>query len=130
MKTAADMAAAYQRGMANASQNYIAGINAVTVNPMQLAATDQAMQAYQNGVMRSVSSGRRAAALNAANPATWKTNAVTVGASRLVSGAQKAKPKVDAHFQKWQPIYAQASAAASALPKGGKPTQWPAFPLR
>lgn len=108
-------AAAYQRGMAGAGTAYTEGINSVTESPMQKAATPEAMQAYQDGVMRSIQSGKRVAALQAAPLATWKQNATTVGAQRLASGAQKAQSKVQAHFQKWAPIYSQASQAAAAV---------------
>lgn len=118
-KTLQQATANWLKGMSGASQAYIAGINATTVNPMQMAATPQAMDAYLNGVQNSVSSGRRAAALQAADPNQWKTNATTVGASRLASGAQKAQGKYTAKMQKISALWPQMKAASAALPSGG-----------
>lgn len=117
---AASLTAAWQRGMAGAGAAYTEGINNTTVNPMALAATPEAMQKYQDGVARSIASGKRRDALNAANPQTWKANAVQFGAANLANGARKASPKFQAAMQKWGPIYAQASQAAAAVqgPKG------------
>lgn len=109
----------WQSGMASAGPKYAAGINRTTVNPMALAAQPDAMQRYQDGCTRSVTSGKRAASLNAADVNTWKQNAVKYGASNLAQGAQKAAAKTGAAFQKLAPVLSQASAAAQALPKGG-----------
>lgn len=121
MKTAAQMAGNWTKAMQAPSsrQKYIDGINNTTVNPMQLAATDAATQLYLTNVQASVSSGKRQAKLNAANPQTWKNNAVNIGANALSTGASKAQSKVQAHFDKWAPIYAQMSQAAKAIPKDG-----------
>jgi hypothetical protein len=121
MKTAADMAKNWTNGMQapQTRQKYTDGINRTTVNPMQLAATPEATQLYLNNVQASVTSGKRQAKLNAANPQTWKANSVNIGANALSTGAQKALPKVQAHFDKWAPIYAQMSQAAKAIPKDG-----------
>lgn len=121
MKTADQMAKAYLDAMSSgkASANYVQGINGYNGNPMALAASPEAMQRYVSGVQDSVNSGRRAAALNAASPATWKTNATTVGAQRLATGAQKAMPKIVAHFQKYAPVYAQMRSVVQGMPKGG-----------
>lgn len=111
----AQMAAAWKQGMGSAGAKYTAGINKVTESPMAKAATPEAMQRYVDGVQRSVSSGKRAAALNASPLSTWKTNATTFGASNLAQGAQKGHPKYMAQAQKWAPILAQASQAAAAV---------------
>lgn len=120
-KTAAQMAANYQSAMASGTtrQKYIDGINGYQGNPMADAATPAAMQRYQDGVMASITSGRRARGLQKANPAVWKQNAVQFGAAGLASGAQKAKSKVDAHFADWASTYEQASQAARAIQGSG-----------
>lgn len=115
----ADAVANYLKGMQGAGDKYKKGIQGVTVNPMQLAATPEATQRYVDGVTASVSSGRRAAALNAVPLSRWQNNAMNVGASRLASGAQKATDKVAAHFQKWGPIQQNISDTVNAMPKGG-----------
>lgn len=113
------MAKNWSNGMAGAGAKYAAGINRTTANPMQLAAQPDAMQRYQDGCVRSVTSGKRAASLNAADVGTWKANAVKYGASNLATAGQKALPKYTAAAQKLAPVLSQASAAAHALPKGG-----------
>lgn len=118
-KTAQQAVANWLKGMSGAAQAYKDGINATTVNPMQLAAAPAAMDAYLAGVQNSVTSGRRAAALQAADPGMWKQNAITVGASRLASGAQKAQGKYSNKIQKIAALWPQMKAAAAALPKGG-----------
>ena len=105
-------------GMAGAAGKYTAGVQAVTENPAAKAATPEAMQRYQDGVAQSVSSGRRAASLNAVTLEAWKQAATTKGAQRLPSGASAGAQKQLAAMQKWAPIYAQASQAAAAVPKG------------
>lgn len=120
-KTAAQMAQNWTNAMANpsTSNNYKAGIQGTTVNPMAAAASPEAQALYAQNTAAAVSSGRMAAALNAVSMSTWQNNAINVGAARLSTGAQKASSKMQSFFNKWAPIYAQASAAAKALPKGG-----------
>jgi hypothetical protein len=120
-KTAAQMAAAWVSAMQspNTAAKYKAGIAATTVNPMQLAASPAAQAKYAANTAAAVSSGRMAAALNAVSMQTWQNNASGVGAMALTSGATKATGKVQAHFNKWAPIYAQAKQAAEAIPNDG-----------
>lgn len=106
-------------GSAQTAQKYKDGINNYQGNPMALAASTDAEQRYIAGVQNSVNSGRRAAALNAASPTVWKTNAVNIGAQRLQSGGQKGKARYQAAMQKWAPIYANISQTVSQMPKGG-----------
>lgn len=121
MKTAQQAVANWvsQMGSTTTKNNYVAGINATTVNPMQLAASADAMQAYADGVQRSIDSGRRVAALNAADVGTWKQNATTIGATNLASGAKKAQAKYARKIAPYAAVWPQMRAAARALPKGG-----------
>jgi hypothetical protein len=121
MKTAAQMASAYQAAMSNpqTAANYTQGVQSVTTSPTQTAADPASLQRYVMGTQQAVASGRMAAALQAVTLQQWQTAATQKGAPRLASGAQAASAKVSAFFQKWAPIYAQASQAAKALPKGG-----------
>lgn len=96
---------------------YKQGISGYTGNPMAEAAKQ--LPKYLARVTEAVSSGKMAARLNAANPATWKQNALTIGASALVSGATKAKAKVLTTFQRLKPFWDQAQAAAAAVPDDG-----------
>lgn len=121
MKTAAQMASNWTQAMGNpkTAQNYKDGINGCAVNPMALAATPEAQALYAQNTALAVSSGKMANRLNQTPVQTWKDNAVNVGAQRFQSGATKASAKVQKFFTTWAPIYAQASQAAKALPKGG-----------
>lgn len=121
MKTAQQALQNWLKQMASpqTQQNYKDGINAVTVNPMQLAASQESMDAYISGVQRSVTSGKRAKSLQSADVNQWKANAVNVGATRLASGAQKAQNKYATKIAPYAAVWPQMRAAARALPKGG-----------
>lgn len=121
MKTPDQMAKAWGDAMArpDTAQKYRDGINGTTVNPMAEAAKPDAEARYLAAVTEASSSGRRTAKLNAVPLERWKTNAATVGAQSLSSGATKAKAKVAAHFQRFGPVYQQASEAARAAKAGG-----------
>lgn len=98
---------------------YKQGIQGTTVNPMQAAASPAAQQLYAQNTAAAVASGRMAAKLNAVPMSTWQNNAANIGAQNLVSGAAKGSSKVSSFFQRWAPIFAQASAAAHAIPRDG-----------
>jgi hypothetical protein len=121
LKTAAQMAASYQQAMANpqTAANFTAGVQAVTQSPAAAAATPQAEQLYIQGVQQSVTSGKRAAALQAVTLQQWQQATTQKGAARLASGAQAAQSKVQAFFTKQAPVYAAMKAAVSNMPKGG-----------
>ena len=121
MKTLQQAVDRWQKAMSSpqTAQNYKDGINATTVNPMAAASTPEAMQAYLDGVQRSITSGKRANSLAQADVATWKNNAITVGASRLASGATKTIQKYQKKIAPYAAVWPQMRAAARALPKGG-----------
>lgn len=113
----ANWVAAMQSGIAQ--QKYKDGINRYQGNPMAVAASDASEQKYLAKVQQSVTSGKRNASLMAADPAMWKTNATTIGATGLGTGALKKKAKHLKRMQAWQPVYQQASQAAAAVPDDG-----------
>lgn len=121
MKTAAQASNNWTAAMGSATtrQKYIEGINGTTVNPMQLAASPEAMKSYIEGCQRSIDTGKRAASLNNASVATWKGNATTIGANNLASGAKKGAPKYAAAIAKYAAVWPQMRQASQALPKGG-----------
>lgn len=112
---ASQMTAAWVQGMGQASAKYTAGINKVTESPMAKAATAEATARYLDGVQRSVSSGKRERSLMNSPLSTWKQNATSIGAARLMDGARKGQPKYNAAAQKWAPVLANASQAAAAV---------------
>lgn len=103
---------------AQTAQNYADGINGYTGNPMQAAA--DADDRYLASIQDAVQSGRRRQALLAVPVTTWKGNATGKGKQRLAEGARVAAPKVQAHFQKWTPIYQSIANQVASMPKGGK----------
>jgi hypothetical protein len=111
----------YQQGMSSptAQQRYKDGVLAVTQAPTAKAATPEALQRYQDGVMQSVTSGRRAQALNAVNLGDWQAAATTKGAPRLASGAMGAANKQRASMPRWLGVYDNVSKTVAAMPKGG-----------
>jgi hypothetical protein len=121
VKNAQQMADNWSQAMMSptTANKYKQGIQSTTVNPMALAASPQAEQLYLTRVQQAVTSGKRSQKLMSVNPQTWKDNAVNIGSTQLTVGANKAKPKVAAHFQKWAPVYQQAHDAAMAIPKDG-----------
>ncbi len=121
VKTAAQAQAKWVAAMQSPTtqQNYINGINAVSVNPMQLAATPEAEARYIAGIQRAVNNGKRAKKLNAADVGMWKQNATSVGAQNLRSGATKGAPKYGKGIAAYETVWSQMRAAARSLPKGG-----------
>lgn len=121
MKTAQQATANWVSAMGNAQTrtNYVNGINSTTVNPMAMAATPEALDAYVNGCQNSVTSGKRANSLNQANVADWKNNATKFGANNLATGAQKSQSKYSRKIAPFAAVWPQMRAAARALPKGG-----------
>lgn len=120
-KSAQQMADNWTAAMKNpqTAAKYKQGIQGCTVNPMQAAASPQAQALYAQNTAAAVSSGRMANKLNSVPMQLWQQNAANVGSQNLTSGASKGAPKVGSFFQRWAPIFAQASQAAHAIPKDG-----------
>lgn len=85
---------AMQSGTAQAK--YSAKINAVTENPMELAAQAVESGKYMQGVNAAVNSGKMTKKLRAVNVATWKQIASTIGAQNMANGAKKGQAKMAA----------------------------------
>lgn len=119
-KTAAQMAANWVKGMQSpaASQNYKDAMQALTVNPMELAA--QNLDKAAANFAQAVSSGRMAAKLRGVSMSAYKA-ACVVGAGRLASGATKGAPKQAAAAQRLQSVYDGMKQASMA--SGGTPGQ-------
>lgn len=114
-KTAQQVVANWQKAMQSptTAQNYRDGINAYSGNPMQAAATPEALAKYAQGTaMASQPGGKMQTKLMAASVQTWKTNAAGPGAQNLVTGASKGLAKVQAASAKVAQAGADAQAAA------------------
>lgn len=118
MINVANATAKWARNLGAAGQSYKDGINAVTENPMALAAAkaDVALQNYSEAI----TSGRWAQKLQAVPMEFWKSQSANGGAQRLVSGVAKGTPKMQAALQKFAPAYEQAKMAARAIGGSGK----------
>jgi hypothetical protein len=100
-------------------ERYKSGVMKVTTSPMAQAATPESMDAYKRGIEESISSGRRADALNSASFADWKSNASGIGADRLQTGAMKGKQKLARKAAALCQGFADAQAAAAAIVNDG-----------
>lgn len=105
---AATMTANWKAGMnATNAQKYSKAIQRVTVNPMQLALATVTSGFWLSQVQASVP--RLEAALSAADPAMWKSQAAGAGASAWQNSAAKGGVK----YGKKSGQLAQAALAAS-----------------
>jgi gamma-glutamyl:cysteine ligase YbdK (ATP-grasp superfamily) len=99
-----------------AAQKIKKKVQALNVNPMQLAATAEAQQKYLTSVTEAVGTpgqGRMAQALNNADVNMWKTN--TSDTTAWSNSKTKGKAKYQKKMDKMSAVYAQASAAAAAV---------------
>lgn len=113
-KSADKVTEKWASGMANASQSYIDGVNGVTVAPGEAAAN--AAERMLANLQEAVASGRYQKAARSVSLQDWQRAAATKGATRLGTGAQQAKPKMQAFMSKFLPYLDQN---ASSLPPRG-----------
>jgi len=116
MKSASDAAAKWARNLAAAGPSITAGVQAVTVNPAQLAAAqaDVAAANYQ----AAISSGKWQAGLAKSTLQGWQAAMTGKGVQRIASGAQQAQPKMQSFLTQLIPFV--ANAKASLPPRGSK----------
>lgn len=116
MQEIADAQKAWNDAMqSQATQNkYTAGIQRYKGNPMAEAA--KKLPKFLRKVTEAVESGKMEDKLLSVDPNLWRTNATTVGAARLKSGATKGKPKMDAHLANWIPFVVGVKDQIRAMP--------------
>lgn len=112
MPSAAEAAARWAQALPAAQQKYIAGVQAVTVAPGQLAARAAATWAA-NTAAAQPKFARNSAAVTLQD---WQNATANKGAQRLASGAQQAQPKMEAALSRLFPAIQQA---VSSLPPRG-----------
>jgi|SRR5690348_614483 len=112
MPSAQEAAQKWATNLPAAQQRYIAGVNAVTVSPGQLAARASALWAA-NTAAAQPKFARNSAAVTLQS---WQEATANKGAQRLASGAQAAQSKVEQVFSKLFP--AIQSAVTSLPPRG------------
>lgn len=105
--------AKWQTNFGNATDNYRAGIQAVTESPMQKAVANQ--DALKQRFNQAIDNGSWAAATGAVQTQDWK-NAALAGAGRLPDGAKKGLPKMQRYLQKAAPVIAQIQQEIHSMP--------------
>lgn len=117
MKTPEQMAQNWASAMGSAAtaQSYKQGIANCAVNPMQMAATQEAQDKYANATAEAVRSGRMRERLNSVPKEYWQSQSSGVGAQNLGNGGKKGLPKQLAWFRRAVSIYPQMKAASRAI---------------
>jgi len=100
--------------LSGARSAYVTGIEAVTENPMLKAANsaDLWLMRLQESKDKYIKS------LKNVSFDTWKKNSTDIGASRLVSGAEKGRPKFLEFMSRFLPHLATGVKKVQAMPKG------------
>ena len=101
-RTPAQAADKWNRNLKNSSEEIRLGVEAVTTSPMEQAAAKE--QKYLQGVQDAVSSGKWKRGLLSVSLAEWKRLMIAKGLPRLSVGADEAKPKVAAFYEKLFPF--------------------------
>lgn len=116
-KSAATVANKWSQNLGSSGPQMIAGAQAVTVSPTQLAAANQT--GYLAGVQNAVSSGRWAQSLQNVTLGQWQAAYVGKAVPRVQASAVSDKPKVQAAFQKLLPVvYGIRDQINSQMPRG------------
>jgi hypothetical protein len=110
---------AQRMGAADTVAKYKAGIASLTVSPTATAASPQSMQRYLDGVNQAVTSGKRAAALNAVSLSAFQQAATVKGAAHLGTGAQMGQAKYASGLGKYPAVWSQIQSQLAGMPKGG-----------
>lgn len=114
IKTGASIAKNWLTGIQNNTQKASAAVDAMTVNPMDLAA--QAQDRYASGVAKAARDGTFAAGCRSVSAQAWKTAYKTKGVPRMAEGAAQSQSVVAAFHDQHQPV-AQASSDMCAAAK-------------
>lgn len=115
-KNYANAAQKWANKLGASSDDYIAGVQAVTQAPSQAAINKQATMRAR--ILAAIDNGSWAKALQNVTLQQWQNQAVNVGASRLVAGAQKGQPKMTRYFQAAASTYQQIRDTVRAMPNG------------
>lgn len=109
-----EAAAKYARRAAQATGDYTAGIQRVTIAPGQQAAAkaQKALAGYTDALQ----SGRWANRVKAVSLQDWQSRASSVGASRFAQGAQAAEQKVADRMAQILPAVDAARAKVMSMP--------------
>lgn len=106
--------AKYKRNSQAASEDYVAGIQAVTVSPTQKAAA--AVDKYARGVQNAVTSGSFVAGCNSVSLAEWQHAAMNKGKKNYQNGVANLSQKAMKNMADQQNYAAQVKAEIAAMP--------------
>lgn len=113
---ASDVANKWAQGMSGAGQAYTQGTAAVQESPGVSALRNA--QNYLNGVQRSYSDGTYQKGLQSFTLQDWSSACAAKGATRLGSGAQQAKGKMQSFFSGFIPALQSIQQTINAMPNG------------
>lgn len=104
----------WAQGMSGASTKYKEGVAGFQGNPMALAAANK--QGWLNGIQEAFNSGKWERGLLRQPAQYWRDQAMNVGAARLGTGAQAAKPKVQAFLASFLPFLQSVTDRVRSMP--------------
>ena len=114
-KNAGQVTDKWANNLGASSPSVTAGVNAVQTAPGAQAAARQALMKAK--VNAAIDSGKWAARVSSVSLGDWKQKMLTKGVQRIASGAQDAKPKMQAFMTEFLPVAAQVSAQVDGMPK-------------
>lgn len=117
VKTGAAIAKSWLQGIQNNTQKAAAAVDAMTVNPMELAAAAQ--DRYAAGVAKAAREGKFAAGCRSVSGQAWKTAYKTKGVPRMAEGAAQAMGLTAAFHDQHQPVAAASSEMCAAAKAAG-----------
>lgn len=116
MRSPAEVAAKWARGLAGASATITAGVNAVTESPTAKAARQA--DAYIAGIQRSVASGKWQRGLGRVSAQDWKDSMIKKGIPRISSGASAAQPKFESFMGELLQYIDTVKSQLASMPRG------------
>lgn len=105
----------YQAGIQRGGGNWLAGIQGMTVNPAQLAASPQGMANWLAGVQASVA--KRQASLSRVSLADIQSAAASYGQANYTNSATKASAKYAKRLPGLMSLWAAQRAKAHSIPR-------------
>ena len=112
--SSAQIAEKHARNTANAVQDMVAGVQAVTASPMEAAAA--ALPKAAQNYAEAVNSGRMARRLRSVTLESWKDAMINKGAQRVASGVNASKGKVTAFWDEFGPVLDQVTSQVRQMP--------------
>lgn len=115
-KNAAEVTAKWSARMrdSNTKNAIKAGVQAVTVSPMEAAANNA--DAYVQGVQDAVNSGKWQARLRSRTLSDWQGLTTGKGLQNLDTGVKAAEPKMQSFLAQWLPFIDAGKQMVRAMP--------------